>query len=344
MNYIVCLGEIMLRLKSPGFERLFQSSVLEASFGGSESNVAISIANYGVPARFVTALPNNAIGKATLSYLKGFGVDVSAILNKGDRLGIYFVETGSGPRSSLVIYDRANSAIATAAPSDFNWENVFSHGSWFHISGITPAISHNGADIALTAVKEAKKRSLTVSLDLNYRKNLWKYGKKAKEIMTEFMPLVDVIIANEEDIQNCLGIEIDQKIGGAALDREKYELLAKKVCEKYPQISLIAFTLRESYSADHNDWSGLLYVKADQKAYSSKVYRLTDIVDRVGGGDSFAGGLIYALYSKMPYAEALEFAVAASALKHTIPGDANRVNLEEVKKLIAGDSSGRVQR
>jgi 2-dehydro-3-deoxygluconokinase len=300
--------------------------------------------NYGIPARFVTSLPENAIGKATLAYLKGFGIETSCISLRGDRMGLYFLESGSGPRPSVVIYDRANSAIANAKPTDFNWDAVFERGKWLHISGITPGISQNGADLTLYALREAKKRGLMISFDLNYRKNLWKYGKKVKEVMADLIPLIDVVIANEEDIQNCLGIELDQKIGGTELDRQKYQTLAHLVCEKHPHIQYIAFTLRESYSADHNDWSGLLYSNSERKAYISKTYRLTDIVDRVGGGDSFAGGLIYGLYSKLNPQEIIEFAVAASALKHTIPGDTNRVSLEEVKKLIGGDSSGRVQR
>jgi 2-dehydro-3-deoxygluconokinase len=341
---VVSLGEIMLRLKSPGFERLMQNSQLEATFGGSESNVTISVTNYGGQSRFVTALPKNAIGNAVIANLRSFNVDTNAIIRQGDRLGIYFVETGSGPRGSMVIYDRGNSSIATAKPTDFNWDEVFKNAGWFHISGITPAISQNGAEITNAAIQEAKKRHIKVSLDLNYRKNLWKYGKKATEVMGSLMPNVNLVIANEEDIQDSLGLHIDQKIGGVALDREKYQALAKKVCEVHPSVEMVAITLRESFSADHNDWSGMIYVKLEESAHFSKKYSLMDIVDRVGGGDSFAGGLIFGLNSGMQPQDALEFAVAASALKHTIPGDANRVSLEEVKKLAQGDASGRVQR
>ncbi len=341
---VVTLGEIMVRLKSPGNERLFQTPTLEATFGGGEANVAISLANFGIDARFVTALPKNAIGDAAIAFLRSMNVDTSRIARQGKRVGTYYLEAGSGPRPSNVIYDRDHSSIAEAKPEDFSWDEVFSGTGWFHITGITPAISASCAALSVAATKAAKERGLTVSCDLNYRKNLWKFGKSAPEIMKQLMPHVDVVVANEEDIQNSLGMQLDQKIGGAELSTKKYETLAKQVLSTYANVDIVAITLRESHSADHNDWSAMCCSRKEGKARLSHKYQLTDIVDRVGGGDAFAGGLIYALIKKMDLQEALEFAVAASALKHTIPGDFNRVSIEEVTKLVAGDASGRVQR
>ncbi|MCP4762546.1 MAG: sugar kinase, partial [archaeon] len=336
--------EIMLRLKSPGHERLFQSPKLEATFGGGEANVAISLANYGLNTRFITALPKNAIADSVERFLKSMSVDTSYIIRQGTRVGTYFLEAGAGPRSSMVIYDRAHSSISEAKIEDFNWDKMFSDTNWFHITGITPALSETAAELSIEAVKIAKKKGLKISCDLNFRKKLWKYGKNAPEVMKELMPFIDVIIANEEDIQKSLGMKLDQKIGGVELDREKYEQLAKKLSSEYSNVEIVAITLRESFSADHNDWSAMCYVKKENKAYFSKKYSLKNIVDRVGGGDSFGSGLIYALYTNMNSQDALEFAVAASALKHTVPGDVNRVSVEEVKKLVAGEASGRVQR
>ncbi len=344
MKKVVALGEIMVRLKSPGNERLFQTPALEATFGGGEANVAISLANYGVDASFVTALPKNAIGDAAIVFLRSVNVDTSKIVRQGKRVGIYYLEAGSGPRPSNVIYDRDQSSISEAKPEDFNWDEVFANAGWFHITGITPAISSDCAALSIAAVKAAKERGLTVSCDLNYRKNLWKYGKTAPEVIKQLIPHVDVVVANEEDIQNSLGMQSDQKIGGVELSTEKYEKLAKQVQDAFSNVDIVAITLRESFSADHNDWSAMCYSRKEGKARLSRKYQLTDIVDRVGGGDAFAGGFIYALFKKMDVQEALEFAVAASALKHTIPGDCNRVSVEEVAKLVAGDASGRVHR
>lgn len=341
---IITLGEIMLRLKSPGSERLFQSPLLEATFGGSESNVSASMCNFKIPSKFITALPKNAVGEAAMKYLMSFGIDTSGIIWKGDRLGIYYYENGSGPRASTVLYDRSNSSINTVIKDDFDWKKIFTDAQWFHISGITPALSQNAADLALHAVKTAKENGLMVSCDLNYRKKLWNYGKKAPEIMNGLMPYVDVAIANEEDIQLSLGLTIDQKITGDKLDKEKYSQLAKMVLEKYPNVKYVVISLRESHSADDNDWSGMLYARDTGKSYFSKKYHLTDIVDRVGAGDSFGAGIIYALVTKMEYQQCIEFAVAASALKHTIPGDFNRVSVDEVLNLMKGEQSGRVQR
>ncbi len=342
MKKIVTLGEIMLRLKSPALERFMQSPSLEATFGGGEANVAVSLANYGMDAKYVTAIPDNDITKALTCQLRGFGVDVSDIVYSEGRLGIYYLETGSNQRPSKVIYDRAYSSIALATPDLFDFKKIFDGATWFHITGITPALSQSAADVSLAAVKAAKEMGLTVSCDLNYRKNLWKYGKEAKEVMSELVKYVDVIIANEEDCQKSLGIEIGSDVTGGKLDTSKYEALAKEVLNLYPTASKIAITLRESKSANHNDWSACIYDR--NEFYVSKKYEIKDIVDRVGGGDSFGGGLIYGLNNYDDPKKALEFAVAASCLKHTIMGDFNRVTVKEVEALMGGDGSGRVQR
>ena len=342
MGKVVTFGEIMLRLKSPGLERFFQSPSLEATFGGGEANVAVSLANYGMEAGYVTVLPDNDISKACLRELRGFGVDVSNVVYGDGRVGIYYLESGANQRPSKVIYDRAYSSIALAKPGDVDFAKAFSGATWFHITGITPAISESAAELSLEAVKTAKKMGLTVSCDLNFRKNLWKYGKEAKEVMCELTKYVDVIIANEEDCQKSLGIENNQKVESGELDTKKYEELAKAVLDNYPDAKKIAITLRESKSASHNNWSACIYNR--KEFYVSKKYEIKNIVDRVGGGDSFAGGLIYGLNNYDTDAQALEFAVAASCLKHSISGDFNRVSLSEVKSLMGGDGSGRVQR
>ncbi|MHA1720237.1 MAG: PfkB family carbohydrate kinase [Promethearchaeota archaeon] len=343
-KYFVSLGEIMLRLSSPYHSRLFQQPTLNVNFGGGEANVAISLANFGFYSRFVSAIPANPVGNAAIRYLRGYNIDTSCILRQGYRLGIYFLEIGSGPRSSQVIYDRAHSSISEASTDDFNWDSIFKDAHWFHITGITPALSLSAANFSKKAVIEAKKRELIVSCDLNYRSKLWKYGKKPYEIMRELVNSVDIIIANEEDIQKSLNYTLEQKIGGVKLEKEKYTKLVNQVLKDYPKITHIAITLRESYSANHNDWSAMLYAKNEHKFYFSQKYQLKNIVDRVGGGDSFAAGLIYGLASKRPEQNALEFAVAASALKHTILGDANLVSVKEVEKLMEGEGHGRVQR
>ncbi len=343
-KHAVTMGEIMLRLKSPAHERLLQTPKLEATFGGSESNVAISLSNYKIPACFITALPPNLIGDACMQFLKAWSVDTSFIRRSGERLGTYYVEAGSGPRPSVVIYDRKYSSISTASVTDFEWDAIFSKACWFHISGITPALSQAAADLSLRAVKEAKKHEVPVSCDLNYRGKLWKYGKSAPEVMTKLMPYIDVIVANEEDIQLSLGIELDQAIVGEELSRQKYRQLCERVLEVYPHLSHIAISLRESITADYNEWGAMSYVTEKETAYFSKRYSLTDIVDRVGGGDSFAAGFVYSILAELEPQEGLEFAVAASALKHTIPGDINRVSVEDVKKLAAGQGSGRIKR
>ena len=339
---ILTFGEIMLRLKSPGLERLFQSAMLEATFGGGEANVAVSLANYGDDVAFLTVLPDNAVTDACVRELRGFGVDTSRILKGPGRFGIYFVETGANQRASKVVYDRAWSSIAQAKPGDIDWDKAFEGIGWFHITGITPAISESAKDLSLESVKEAKKRGIMVSCDLNYRKNLWKYGCKAADVMRELAQYVDVAIANEEDVQKSLEITTDVVVESGELDTEKYKALGDKVLAAYPEMKMIAITLRESHSADWNGWAACLNDRED--FYVSKHYEIRDIVDRVGGGDSFAGGLIHGLNTYGDHRTALEFAVAASCLKHTIQGDFNRVTKDEVEKLMQGDGSGRVQR
>lgn len=344
MSKVITFGEIMLRLKSPALERFFQSPSLEATFGGGEANVAVSLANYGMDAAFVTVLPKNDIGEACLRELRGFGVDTTRIVRKDGRMGIYYLETGACQRPSKVIYDRAGSAMAEAVPGDIDWKKVFDGATWFHITGITPAISQGAADLSLEAVKAAKELGIHVSCDLNYRKNLWKYGKRADEVMTELVKYVDTVIANEEDFQKSLGLsaESSSAVEEGQIDVELYKKIASTAMEKYPNIKRVAITLRESHSADRNDWSACLY--NGKEFFLSRKYSITDIVDRVGGGDSFGGGLIYGLNNYPDEKTALEFAVAASCLKHTIPGDYNRVSVSEVESLMKGSGTGRVQR
>ncbi|MEG0863816.1 MAG: sugar kinase [Clostridia bacterium] len=341
---VVTFGEIMLRLKSPAYERFFQSPALEATFGGGEANVCVSLANYGMDASFVTVLPANDIGQACLRELRGFGVDTSSIVRKEGRMGIYYLETGAVQRASKVIYDRAGSAICDAKPGDIDWASAFEDAGWFHITGITPALSASAAELSLEAVKAAKKMGLHVSCDLNYRKNLWKYGKTADQVMTELVRYVDTVIANEEDFQKSLllATETAGTVEAGELNTAQYEALAKLAMKTYPNIQRVAITLRESKSANHNDWSACLY--NGKEFFLSRKYKITDIVDRVGGGDSFGGGLIYGLNHYADEQSALEFAVAASCLKHTISGDYNRVSAAEVEGLMKGSGSGRVQR
>ncbi len=338
----VSFGEIMLRLKTPGNERFFQSPSFEATFGGGEANVAVALANYGLDAAFVSALPANDIGEAAIRELRSFGVDTSRIVRSGDRVGIYFLETGANQRPSKVVYDRANSSIANAKSGDFDWDFVFDNARWLHITGITPALSQSAADLSFEAVKAAKARGVTVSCDFNYRGKLWKYGKSAPEVMTELVKYVDVGIANEEDCQKSLGVTVDVDVESGELDTAKYEALSAKMMEVYPNLSVMTITLRESKSADRNGWSACL---RDEDGFRlSRRYEITDIVDRVGGGDSFASALIYGLEAYEDRQESLEFAVAASCLKHSILGDFNRVSVAEVTNLMGGDASGRVQR
>ena len=339
---VLTFGEIMLRLKAPGHERFFQSPMLEATFGGGEANVAVSLANYGMDAEFLTVLPQNDIAECCIRALRYFGVDTKKIVRGEGRMGIYYLEGGANQLPSKVVYDRAYSSIALAKPGDIDWDKAFEGVDWFHITGITPAISESAMELSLESVKEAKKRNITVSCDLNYRKNLWKYGKKASEVMRELAKYVDVAIANEEDVQKSLEITVDVNVESGELDREKYRALGNKVLETYPNIKCIAITLRESHSADWNGWAACLNDGKD--FYVSKKYEIRDIIDRVGGGDSFAGGLIYGLNQYEDKQSALEFAVAASCLKHSVIGDFNRVGVSDVEKLMGGDGTGRVQR
>ncbi len=341
MKYIT-FGEIMLRLKAPGTERMFQSPRLEVTFGGGEANVAVSLVNFGLDAAFCTVLPDNVIGDACIKELRAFGVDTSKIQRGPGRMGIYFIESGTNQLPSKVVYDRGQSSIALAKPGDIDWGKVFGGADWFHITGITPAISESAMELSLEAVKEAKKRGLTVSCDLNYRKNLWNYGKKASEIMKELANYADVAIANEEDVQKSLDIMVDVDVASGQLDCSKYKILSDKVLKAYPNMKMIAITLRESHSADWNGWSACLNDR--EHYYVSKKYEIRDILDRIGGGDSFAGGLLYGLNRYGKNQAALEFAVAASCLKHSISGDFNRVGVADVEKLMEGDGTGRVQR
>ena len=342
MSKFLTFGELMLRLKSPGRERLMQSPSLEATFGGGEANVAVSLANYGLDAEFLSVIPSNAIGDSAVSELRRFNVGTDKIIRTEGRMGIYYLETGANQRPSKVIYDRAYSAISMLDPEKYDWDSIYNNVTWLHISGITPAISVQTKDASIAAVKEAKKRGVTVSIDLNYRKNLWKYGVEAKDVMSVMTEYADIIIANEEDCQKSLGLECKSNVEGGKLDNEDYRKLSSSLLEKYPNVKKVAITLRESKSADINFWAAALNNGTD--FIVSRKYEMYDIVDRVGGGDSFAGGLIYGLNVLGDDKEALEFAVAASCLKHSIDGDFNRVTVDEVLKLAKGDGSGRVQR
>jgi len=349
MTRIVTFGEVMLRLKSPGFERLFQSPRLEATFGGAEANVAVSLAQFGLPVSFVTALPSNPLGESAVDEIRKFGVDTRFIKRDGDRLGIYFLESGSNQRASKVTYDRAGSSIAAAKPGDFDWNAILDGATWFHISGVTPAISASAAALSLEAVKAARSKRITVSCDYNYRTNLWGYGKKAPEVMREIVSYANIGIANEEDCQKALGIDGSGKREagsgkgeGQRLDIERYSRLAEKVLKEFPNLEKQVITLRESHSADHNGWSAILHNRTN--ALTSRKYDITNIVDRVGAGDSFAAGFIYGLVTYKEDQRALEFAAAASCLKHSILGDFNRVDVAEIEALMKGEGSGRVQR
>jgi 2-dehydro-3-deoxygluconokinase len=339
---VVTFGEIMLRLAPPGFERFLQTPKFEATFGGGEANVAVSVANYGVPARYVTVLPDNPITDAFVGEMRRFGVDPSFIKRGKGRFGVYYVETGANQRPSKVVYDREGSAIALAKSGDIDFKAAFDGAGWFHVTGITPAISEGAAQLATEAVRTAKELGLTVSCDLNYRKNLWKWGKKPAEVMPELIRHTDVVIANEEDCQKALGIECHADVESGTLDRDAYQKLTENVRSAYANVRTVAITLRESKSASHNGWSACL--NDNGSFHLSRHYEITHIVDRVGGGDAFAGGLIYGLLTMNEKREALEFAVAASCLKHSIPGDFNRFTVAEVRGLIEGGGSGRVQR
>jgi len=339
---VVTLGEIMMRLKSPGHERLFQSPALEVTFAGGEASVAVSLANYGLEACYVTALPDGPLGEGALTALRTMGVDTRHVIRRPGRMGIYFLETGAAQRASTVVYDRDGAAIALAEPDEFDWSAIFDGAKWFHISGITPALSESGAALTEASLRAAKAAGATTSIDLNYRAKLWKYGKRAPQVMRGLMQHVDIAIGNEEDCQQSLGMEAPADVTSGRLEHSVYEDLTHRVMETFPGLSAVAVTLRESRSADINGWSACM--RDADGFYVGQQYDIHDIVDRVGGGDSFAGGLIYGLVSGMASPDALKFAIAASCLKHSIPGDFNRVSVAEVMKLASGDASGRVSR
>ena len=340
MSKVVTMGEIMLRLSSPFNSRFVQSQSFDVNYGGGEANVAVSLANYGHDAYFVSKVPAHEIGDCAVNSLRKFGVHTDYIARGGDRLGIYYLETGASMRPSKVIYDRAHSSISEANPSDFDFDKIFENADWFHWSGITPAISDKSAEILRLALISAKKHGVTVSCDLNFRKKLWT-SEKAISIMRPLMQYVDVCIGNEEDAQLCLGFKPDSDVTGGKTDASGYKEIFKQMKEEFG-FKYVVSTLRESFSATHNGWKALIY--NGEEFYESKRYDINPIIDRVGGGDSFAGGLIHGLLKYKDQGKALEFAVAASALKHTIPGDFNLVSENEVAALAGGDASGRVQR
>ena len=340
MKKVITFGELMLRLAPEGYLRFVQSNKYEATFGGAEANVAVSLANYGLHAAFVSKLPTHEIGQAAVNSLRQFGVDTSMIVRGGERVGIYYCEKGASQRPSKVVYDRAYSAIAMAKAADFDWDAIFEGADWFHFTGITPALSDEMAEICEIACKAAKARGIRISCDLNYRKKLWS-KQKAGEVMDKLCHYIDFCIANEEDAKDVFGIEADNTdIYGGKLNHEGYISVAKKLTDRFG-FQGVAITLRESKSANDNDWSAMLYTEG--QAYFSKKYSI-HIVDRVGGGDSFGAGLIYSLVNDFAPQRAIEFAVAASCLKHSIEGDYNMVSVAEVENLAGGDASGRVQR
>ncbi len=345
MQKVITFGEIMLRLATPGYQRFIQSNSLSATFGGGEANVAVSLANYGIPMEFVTRLPQNDIADWCISDLRKYNVGTNQILRGGERVGIYFLETGAVARPSKVVYDRAHSSIASVEKGMFNWREILKDATWFHWTGITPALSQGAADACLEAIQTANEMGVTVSCDLNYRKNLWKYGKKASEIMPALVEGCDVILGNEEDAEKVFGIKpegFEVEHTGGEVDAAAFESVCTQLMQRFPRAKKVIITLRGSINANHNTWGGCLY---SDKLYQSRRYDITHIVDRVGGGDSFMGGLIYGLLRyKDDDQQALDFAVAASCLKHTIYGDFNLVTASEVETLMKGDGSGRVVR
>lgn len=346
MGKIVTFGEIMLRLATPGYLRFSQTNELSATFGGGEANVAVSLANYGMDAEFVTRLPENDIAAACVKDLHKHGVKTDHIVYGGDRMGIYFLETGAVARASKVVYDRAHSAISEIKPGMIDWEQVLAGADWFHWTGITPAISQGAADVCLEAIQTANRLGIPVSCDLNYRKNLWKYGKKASEVMPDLVAGCDIILGNEEDAEKVFGIKpegFDVTATAGEVNAAEFESVCTQLMQRFPRARKVIITLRGSINANHNTWSGVLY--DGKQLFQSPRYDITHIVDRVGGGDSFMGGLIYGLLTyPQDDQQALNFAVAASCLKHTIYGDYNEVTVKEVENLMKGDGSGRVSR
>ena len=337
---IVTFGEIMLRLMPEGYLRFLQADKFEATYAGAEANVAVSLANYGDEAEFVSKVPEHEIGQAAINALRRYGVGVKHVARGGERLGVYYCEKGASQRPSKVIYDRAYSAIAEADKSDFDWEKILEGADWFHFTGITPALSDETAEITLEACKKAKEKGITISCDLNFRKKLWT-SEKAQSIMKPLMQYVDVCIGNEEDAELCLGFKPDADVEGGSTEAEGYKGIFKGMMDTFG-FKYVISTLRESISATHNGWKAMIY--DGKEFYVSKRYDIDPIIDRVGGGDSFSGGIIHGLLTMKTQGEALEFAVAASALKHTIPGDFNMVSAEEVAALAGGSANGRVQR
>ena len=343
MAKIVTMGEIMLRLSTPNNEKFIQADEFDINYGGGEANVAVSLANYGHEADFVSALPKNPIGDAAIATLRKYNVGTKHISRSGERVGIYFLETGSAMRASNVVYDRAHSSISTAKIDEFDFDEIFKDADWFHFTGITPAVSDSAAELTEAALKAAKKAGVTVSVDLNFRKKLWS-SEKAKKIMTNLMQYVDVCIGNEEDAEKVLGFKPgNTDVTAGELELNGYVDIFNQMCDQF-KFKYVISSLRESFSASNNDWSACIMDGATREFYHSKKYHVTPIVDRVGGGDSFAAGVICGLCDKKDFKSALEFAVAASALKHTIPGDFNLVTREDVESLAGGDGSGRVQR
>jgi 2-dehydro-3-deoxygluconokinase len=341
---VVTFGEIMLRLAPPGFQRFTQARSFEAFYGGGEANVAVSLANYGEDAEFVTRLPRNDLGEACLMSLRGYGIHTEHIARGGDRIGIYFIETGAAQRGSKVIYDRANSSFATIQTGTIDWKKVFEGADWFHWTGITPAVSQGSADVCREAITVACELGITVSTDLNYRAKLWKWGKSAGEVMTELVGMCDVALGNEEDAEKVFGIKAPEAdVTAGKVEADHYLYVCEELNKRFPSLKTICITLRGSLSASHNTWSGVLWKNG--LFYSAPVYNIIPIVDRVGGGDSFMGGLIYGLrkYEDDPQ-KALNFAAAAACLKHSIIGDFNAVSVSEIETLMGGDASGRVSR
>ncbi len=344
MKRIVTFGEIMLRLSPPGYKRFSQTYSFDAVYGGGESNVAVSLANYGMDAAFVSRIPSSDIGECAVMELRKRGVDTRHILREGERLGIYFLETGAVSRGSKVVYDRAHSGMSTIGAGMIDWEKVLKGADWFHWTGITPALSQGAADACLEAIQMANKLGVTVSTDLNYRKKLWKYGKQPGEVMPDLVAGCDIILGNEEDAEKHFGLHPDgvDVTHGGSVDADSYLSVLQQLMKMFPRAKKVITTLRGSISASHNSWSGVLW--DGKKLFKAPTYQITDIVDRVGGGDSFMAGLIYGLLTYDNDQDALNYAVAASCLKHTIKGDANLVTVDEVEKLMQGDASGRVSR
>jgi 2-dehydro-3-deoxygluconokinase len=352
MKKVVTFGEIMMRLSPPGYQRFGQARAFDVIYGGGEANVAVSLANYGVPVDFVTRLPPHDLGDACLQFLRQYGVGVEKITRGGERLGIYFLEMGAVQRGSKVLYDRANSALATIQPGMIDWRAALADADWFHWTGITPAISEGAARVCLEAVTTARELGLTVSCDLNYRKKLWNWGKAPAQVMPELVDHCDVAVGNEEDAEKVFGIQAPETdVSAGKVSADKYRYVCEQLGARFSRLKAVAVTLRGSHSASHNTWSGVLWVRQPEARersgafYTGSLFDIIPIVDRVGGGDAFVGGLIYGLRTYGDdYRKALDFAVAASCLKHSVFGDFNQVTVAEVEKLMGGDVSGRVSR